>query len=182
MTTKHETERLRQVYRSYRESRIIQTRWGGSNPGNRAMMDERQQAIKTLLSLRGFLPLTDRKILDVGCGSGRVLASLLELGARPENLYGVDLLPDRIAGAKRQYPDLHFVCANAEQLDFPDAYFDLVLTFTLFSSILDNNMANNAAKEIQRVIKPGGTILWYDFRYNNPYKSPRKRNDTKENP
>ena len=53
-------------------------------------------------------------------------------------------------------------------MDFPDAAFDLVMAFTVFSSILDPSMAGNVASEIHRVLKPGGGLLWYDFRYNSP--------------
>ncbi len=168
MSTDHEVERLTHVYRTYRESHAIQAQWDESNPGNRAILRERQWAIRHLLSTHGFLPLTGRRVLEVGCGSGKVLANLLELGARPENLYGVDLLPERIAEAEQHYPDLHLQCANAEQLEFPDASFDLVLLFTVFSSILDGQMACKVAHEVSRVLRPGGAVLWYDFRYDNP--------------
>jgi ubiquinone/menaquinone biosynthesis C-methylase UbiE len=57
---------------------------------------------------------------------------------------------------------------NAEQLHFEDATFDLVLLFTVFSSILDGRMACNVASEVCRVLKPGGAVVWYDFRYNSP--------------
>lgn len=174
-----ETERLKQVYQSYEDSPVIQAQWDDNHPGNRAIMDERKRAIGALFGAHGLLPLRDRKVLEVGCGTGKVLASLREFQARPENLYGVDLLSDRIAETKRQYPDFNFQCANAERLDFPDGYFDLVLTFTLFSSILDNDMAENTSKEIRRVIKPDGAILWYDFRYNNPY-NPHVRGMTRK--
>ena len=113
----------------------------------------------------------------MGCGSGKVLASLLALGAQPENLCGVDLLPDRIAEAQQRYPALQFQCANAEHLDFPDDHFDLVLLFTVFSSILDGQMARNVAHEVSRVLRPSGAVLWYDFRYNNP-RNPNVRGIT----
>lgn len=118
-------------------------------------------------------------MLDIGCGHGGVLASLVDLGAPACNLYGIDLLPDRIEAARRAYPDICFACGNAEHLDFPDAYFDLVLLFTVFSSILDDGMAHNVAREACRVLKPGGAVLWYDFRYNNPW-NPRVRGITRQ--
>jgi ubiquinone/menaquinone biosynthesis C-methylase UbiE len=73
-----------------------------------------------------------------------------------------------VAEAKSRYSNLHFECGNAEKLNFPDASFDLILFFTVFSSILDGDMAKNVASEAQRVLKPGGAVLWYDFRFNNP--------------
>ena len=178
MLTDHEVQRLKQVYNVYRESQAIQAQWDESNLGNHAILRERQRAIRSLLSTHGFLPLTSCRVLEVGCGSGKVLASLLELGARPENLYGMDLLPERIAEAQKHYPDLQFQCANAEQLEFPNAHFDLVLLFTVFSSILDGQMACNVAHEVSRVLRPGGAVLWYDFRYNNP-RNPNVRGMTK---
>ena len=69
-------------------------------------------------------------------------------------------------------------CANAEQLGFPDTSFDLVLLFTVFSSILNEQMSCNVAYEVSRVLRPGGAVLWYDFRYNNP-RNPNVRGMTK---
>jgi ubiquinone/menaquinone biosynthesis C-methylase UbiE len=80
----------------------------------------------------------------------------------------VDLLPDRIEEARERYPDLRFIPANAEALDFPDASFDLVLFFTVFSSILDAGMRARVAREAGRVLRPGGAVLWYDFRVDSP--------------
>ncbi len=85
-----------------------------------------------------------------------------------DGFVGVDLLPARIAAARRAYPQLEFQEANAEHVDFPDASFDLVMASTVFSSILDASMAVHVASEIQRVLRPGGALLWYDFRYDNP--------------
>ena len=163
-----ETERLRKVYQIYRESRTVQARWDTHNPGNRATLQERHRTIRGLLRAHGFWPLNSRRVLEVGCGSGDVLAGLLELGAQPQKLVGIDLLPDRIADARRRYPNLRFQCANAEQLDFPDNHFDLILLFTVFSSILDQAMAARVAQEVCRVLKRDGAVLWYDFRYSNP--------------
>ncbi len=163
-----EVQRIQRVYQGYQESGAATTRWDKRNPGNRAIVAERQSAVRRLLRDRGWLPLTDRRVLEVGCGAGAELARLLELGAEPKNLYGVDLLAERISDARARYPGLHFGVANAEHLGFPDSHFDLVMAFTLFSSILDGVMARQIATEIVRVLKPGGAVLWYDFRYDNP--------------
>ncbi|GAB4279685.1 MAG: hypothetical protein Kow0080_32080 [Candidatus Promineifilaceae bacterium] len=117
-------------------------------------------------------------MLDIGCGYGHVLAQFEQWGAHPDNLYGIDLLPDRIETARQTYPDFHLFQGNAEHLDFPDAHFDIVLLFTVFSSILDDGMAQNVAREVHRALKPGGAVLWYDFRYNNP-SNPHVRGMTK---
>ena len=163
-----EVERLQAVYQSYGQDQTVYQRWAASNPGNRAVVGQRTRRLKRLLHHGGFLPLTRYRVLDAGCGGGSVLAELQDWGAVSGNLYGVDLLPERIELARRQFPHLHFQQANAEQLDFPDGSFDLVFLFTVFTSILDKQMAGNVANEVTRILKPGGGVVWYDFRYNNP--------------
>jgi SAM-dependent methyltransferase len=162
-----EIDRIARAYRGYEEDHASR-RWSLANRGNRAALDERQGAIRQMLTAKGWLPLGTRSVLEVGTGSGAELARLLELGADPHRLAGVDLLADRVAAAKAAYPELDLRVANAERLDFADGQFDLVLALTLFSSIKDQAMARNVAGEIERVIRPGGALVWYDFRYDNP--------------
>lgn len=168
MPTHSEVERLQKVYRSYHGSQVIQAQWSEANPGNQAILRERTRALGQSLHGAGFLPLAPYRVLDVGCGSGQVLASLQQWHAEPGNLYGVDLLRDRVEVAQQRFPEIHFQQSNAERLDFSDEFFDLVLLFTVFTSILDASMAANVAREVDRVLRPGGAIVWYDFRYNNP--------------
>lgn len=178
-TDQSEVTRLARVYQAYEESPAVQRQWSPRNPGNSAIFQERRQAMKRLLREYRRWPIDYQAILEVGCGSGNVLAGLLEWGARPENLHGVDLLPERITAARRRHPDIDFQCANAERLDFDDRAIDLVLLYTVFSSILDQTMARNVACEIDRVLAPGGAVLWYDFRYDNP-RNPHVRGMTRE--
>lgn len=175
--TEPEVERIARVYGNYRDDPDIQAQWRADNPGNRAIVQEREREMKRLLRAHGRWPLDGCTILEVGCGSGNVLASLRRWGARAGRLYGVDLLPERIAAARRRYPELQFQCANAEALDLEDGSVDLVLLFTVFSSILDKRMATNVAKEIERVLSGDGAVLWYDFRYDNP-RNPHVRGVT----
>ena len=161
-----ETERIARAYEELLGARA--SRWDLSNPGNRAILAERRRATVRLLDRQGWLPLGERRVLDVGAGGGAELASFRELGAAEANLAGIDLLPARVAAAHAAFPAISFRAGNAEHLDFADGSFDVVLAFTLFSSILDAAMARNVASEIGRVLRPGGGLLWYDFRYNSP--------------
>jgi SAM-dependent methyltransferase len=168
MITSQEVQRLKQVYRNYRESESTQARWSDVHPGNEAIRREWTQVLIQMLRAAGFLPLAHRRILDVGCGSGSKLARFEEWGASPGELRGVDLLQDRIEEARQRHPSIRFQQGNAEQLEFADESFDLVLLFTVFTSILSDCMARNVASEVRRVLKPSGAVVWYDFRYNNP--------------
>lgn len=168
METRAEVDRLKAVYREYGERGWRHTKWSASNRGNQAIQEERRRKLEQLLRRTGFLPLGGRRILDAGCGTGENLASLTAWGAQPENLFGVDLLPDRVRRAREHFPEMIFQEANAEALPFDAAFFDLVTVFTVFTSILDPRMARNVSREINRVLRPGGAVVWYDFRMNNP--------------
>jgi len=112
--------------------------------------------------------LLDKKILDVGCGSGGMLRRFIDYGALPENLYGIDLLPDRIEMAKKLSPHINFYLGNAAKLPFEDDFFDIVMQFTVFTSILDYSLKQKIAQEMLRVLKPDGIIIWYDYWISKP--------------
>lgn len=50
----------------------------------------------------------------------------------------------------------------------------------LFSSILDDNLRKKMAERLFSIIKPGGSILWYDFIVNNPYNIEIRKINPKE--
>jgi SAM-dependent methyltransferase len=179
METRSEVDRLKEVYREYGERGWRKTKWAATNKGNQAIQQERERKLEQLLERAGFLPLGNRRILDVGCGTGEILAGFEAWGARPENLFGVDLLADRIRRAKENFPEMTFQEANAEALPFANGFFDLVTLFTVFTSILDHQMARNVSREINRILRSGGAVIWYDFRMNNPF-NPHVRGISRE--
>ena len=80
-----------------------------------------------LLARHGRTRLDDSRILEIGCGNGHWLREFVKWGARPENLTGVDLLPERVAQACRlSPPGMSFSSGSAAALDFADASFDIV--------------------------------------------------------
>jgi len=168
MQAHSEIDRLKLVYREYRERGWGKTKWS-ANRGNAAIRQEREERLRQLLQRAGFFPLNQQRILDVGCGSGETLACFEKWGASPDNLFGVDLMADRIRRAKEKFPGINFQEANAEALPFADGHFDLVSVFTVFTSILDLRMTCNLSREINRVLRCGGAVVWYDFRMNNPF-------------
>jgi SAM-dependent methyltransferase len=92
------------------------------------------------------------------------LRRLISWGADPTRLNGVDLLPERVATARRIDPCLTVQQADASTLPFPDGSFDVVWQLTVFSSILDDAMRRAVATEMARVLRPGGLVVSYDFR------------------
>jgi ubiquinone/menaquinone biosynthesis C-methylase UbiE len=162
-----ETDRIKDVYEK-RDREGKRKLYALSNPASLFAAQQRERAILDVFSRFGIDDLSNLDVLDVGCGSGSVLRDMVRYGADPDKCSGIDLLPFRIEEAQRLSPNMHFQCNNAERLPYRDATFDLVLCFTVFSSILDPAMKRNLAKDIMRVVKPGGMLLWYDYHMNNP--------------
>lgn len=134
-----------------------------SNPAYLFTIQQRQRDVMKLLKQEGMLPLADKDILELGCGAGGVLLELLAAGASPSRLHGTDLLATRINQARQLLPNVALTCADGRQLPYPDNSFDILLQFTVFSSILSRSVCYTVAQEVRRVVRPGGLIVWYDF-------------------
>lgn len=171
----NDLEQAREMDISDEVSRIqaVYARWeptlDRSNVGYQRSLRERNDKLKRILDERFERPRSSCRVLDIGCGYGGLLGWFNEQGVSSNNLYGVDLLPNRIKRAREAYPNFAFTEGSAEHLDFPDEWFDLVTVFTVFSSILDELMAKKVARNIARVLKSDGAIVWYDMRFPNPW-------------
>lgn len=132
--------------------------------GNLFMLQERERVVLDMLRRRRFFPLADKRILDAGCAAGKSLMAFLRYGAQPKNLFGVDLLEAEIEKARELAPHLTFQVADARRLPFEDGAFDLVIAFTLFSSIRDQAVRREVAQELLRLLSPSGVLIAYDFR------------------
>ncbi len=133
------------------------------NRANLFMIQQRQREVLTLLKQKGFTTPARYQILEMGCGDGGVLTEFLGFGALPGNLFGVDLLHDRLQRAHHCLPGSGCANADGQALPFPSGTFDLVLQYTAISSILDSRLRRDICADILRVLKPEGLILSYDF-------------------
>jgi ubiquinone/menaquinone biosynthesis C-methylase UbiE len=135
------------------------------NRGFARLSHDRDLRLRDLLARS--LPGSSASLLDIGCGSGSLLANV---GQRwPDvRLTGLDLQPERIEEARANAPDAHLVVGSADALPFDDHSFDVVTAVTLMSSLPTDPMETAAAREIARVTRPGGWLVWFDLRYDNP--------------
>jgi ubiquinone/menaquinone biosynthesis C-methylase UbiE len=156
-------ERLKREY-SNRSVRLKDSDiYSGLNLSYLFMVQQRERAVIELLGRIGLSSLTDKRILDVGCGYGDVIQQMMLHRIASNQIHGADLLSDRLFDAKKRFGGTNFVNADAQYLPYADHQFDLVLQYTVFSSILDDEIKQNIAHEMLRVLKSDGVILWYDF-------------------
>lgn len=165
MGIESEIERLAQQYEK-RDSSMYTGDWRKDayhprNPMGRLFHEHHFNLAVDALNAVG-VGLDGADALDFGCGSGGWLRMLIELGADPARLTGIDLSERRLASARRLNPAINFVKNDGGGIPFPDRIFDLVMQVVVFSSILDEGLAAALACEMARVTRPGGHILWVD--------------------
>jgi SAM-dependent methyltransferase len=128
-----------------------------------------------IVAVTGLGP--DERVLEVGCGAGRVAVALLErLG--PEGSYeGFDVVPPAIRWCRRRisarHPGFGFTlvdvasshyrpgaAGSAAELVFPypDAEFDVAFATSLFTHLAPDATANYLG-ECARVLRPGGRLF-----------------------
>lgn len=132
-------------------------------------VQERQRAMLSLFVELGIDDLSNLRLLEVGTGFGGNLLELLRIGFSPENLLGIELLPERADMARRMLPEaVQITTGDATTVPVPAESLDFVYQSVVFSSLLDDAFQSRLATVIWGWIKPGGGVLWYDFVYNNP--------------
>ena len=99
------------------------------------------------------LPFRQGRVLDVGCAFGFTTKLLARKGYLT---VGVDNSSRYIARAKRRHPQGEYLLSTAEQLPLPDASFDAVFLLDVLEHVSGQS---SVLCEIQRVLKPGGTLI-----------------------
>jgi ubiquinone/menaquinone biosynthesis C-methylase UbiE len=160
-----EIERIRREYA--RRSDEMRRTYGWDQAVNRYWHTQTFRAALAALTDHGAFPLSG-PIADFGCGRGNWLLEFVQWGVYPSELAGIDLAAAHLADARRRLPQADLQEGDARHTPWPDNHFSLVSQFVIFTSILEDSVRKGVAAEMWRVLRPGGFVLWYDFRYNNP--------------
>jgi SAM-dependent methyltransferase len=139
---------------------LVERTQGGSNQD--AYRDSILSGILTaeaLLKAAGTDMGEIRTVLDIGCGTGRLLAGYHLADPRRE-MVGVDIQPELVTWAEQSLPDVArwLVGPLSPPLDLPSASFDLVQLVSVFTH-LPLALQRAWLEEIRRLLKPGGWAL-----------------------
>ncbi len=151
-----------------REGDLTPELYAAWNPAEQHLVHARKRLAARLLQRAGRFPDARTRCLEIGYGRCGWLADLIGWGVREHNLYGVEIDPYRAAHARLRLPAARLTLADAARLPWPDETCDLVVMSTVLTSILDPGVRRQIAAETERVLVPGGALLWYDFAIDNP--------------
>jgi ubiquinone/menaquinone biosynthesis C-methylase UbiE len=106
-----------------------------------------------------------QRVLEIGSGTGNL--ALLVKRMHPQlDVVGLDPDPKALARAARKAHraglDLELDRGFADQLPYPDASFDRVLSALMFHH-LDADLRTASLREVRRVLRPGGSLHLVDF-------------------
>lgn len=157
-----EVDRVRTVYAGYEGDR--QQRWAGDH----AILHERARLLtKSVHAALGEARWHhNATVLDLGCGQGDLHDDLVAAGIQTERITGVDVIPDRLSQAKERGRSV--ALASGSALPFRAGSFDLVVAFTVLSSIHDDGVLVGIEAEARRVLRPTGSLIIYDMRLPSP--------------
>lgn len=98
------------------------------------------------------------KICDLGCGPGVMVDQCVKMGFE---FWGVDISEKMIRECINKFGHIesaHFSVGKLQTLDFPDAFFDVVVCMGALE-YLDEDEVEDALAEMKRILKPGGEIV-----------------------
>jgi len=107
------------------------------------------------------------KILDLGCGNGRLLKVIQSAGKKYEYL-GVDFSDKLLEQARQLFPDEHFEQADMARLNFPENSFDVICLIASFHHLDNKKEREDLLNNIYRWLKPGGVLFMTNWNLLQP--------------
>jgi ubiquinone/menaquinone biosynthesis C-methylase UbiE len=121
--------------------------------GGRETAEWIYRQIETHINLKG------RKILDWGCGPGRVIRHMFKVSKNQSKFYGTDYNEKSIQWCRNNIKNVEFNLNSLEaKLPYEDDFFDAIYGISIFTH-LSKEMHFKWLNELKRVIKPEGIIL-----------------------
>jgi SAM-dependent methyltransferase len=124
------------------------------DPYDRSVGRYSRELAPRFVAVTGIPSLSAGPVLDVGCGTGALTASLLErFGAAA--VHGVDPSEPFVAACRAHAPGVDVRVARAEALPFRDRTFGAALAQLILAFVAD---PPRAVAEMRRVVRPGGIV------------------------
>lgn len=119
---------IENIFVRYEKRKSIQNEiYNLLNPSVYMSQQELEREMLKWFKDNDLLPLSNKKLLEIGCGNGANLAKFIKYGFLPENLLGNELLSERINIAKKILPSMvRIIKGDASLLDIEENSYDVV--------------------------------------------------------
>jgi len=137
MSDAPQDDEIRSIQAFYTRTFLPNNPWVTIAPHPYLCLRQRQRRLRETLIATGFdspESLSTLRALDVGCGNGGNLAWLMELGAKPENLVGIDLVDARVDVAKSRNSAIRWLAGDIVTTEI-EGPFNFVLLVGVLSSL-----------------------------------------------
>lgn len=131
--------------------------WNWASPAGMVRADRRAQYFIDQAKISA-----KDKVLEIGCGTGLFTRKVYE--QTKAAITAIDISEELLTEARKLLPEATFKIDDAMNLSFPDNYFDVVFG----SSVLHHLEMEKSIKEILRVLKPGGRMVFAEPNMINP--------------
>lgn len=121
----------------------------GGNILQRFWHTRKIEVFKELTKGRNF-----KRILDVGCAGGNMADRIYKMFPGSK-VVGVDVHKDAIDYARKKYPNIKFMVADAHKLPFKDDSFDLIICYETIEHLVN---PLGALREIRRAVARNGVV------------------------
>jgi 2-polyprenyl-3-methyl-5-hydroxy-6-metoxy-1,4-benzoquinol methylase len=145
MSTEKNIEQQKDFYNTY---------WRGMQPLGSYKIARTKWIMDALLQLRKKINDTDTRLLDLGCGDGRLVP--LWQAITGAETYGLELSPETVQAAQQMFPFIRYKEGDATQTGYDNAHFDIVVCHEVLEHIEEQD---KLVSECNRIIKAGGYLV-----------------------
>lgn len=118
---------------------------------------EANEPVEFAKKLHEYDAFPGKRVLEVGMGNAYTLSKYCQAGAE---VFGIDITERAVEISEKRFQLLglkgNFQVGNAEELPFPDEYFDCICSMGVLHHVPDTE---RAVREIYRCLKPGGRLI-----------------------
>jgi SAM-dependent methyltransferase len=123
-----------------------------------ASLDDNSSSSRYDAFLLDVVPHDAARVLEIGCGLGRLTSKLLREG---RDIVALDLSPGMIARARARTPDrVEWICDDFLTHDFGNREFDCIIT----AATLHHMPADAALQKMRALLRRGGRLVVHDLR------------------
>ena len=145
MSTGKNIEQQKDFYNAY---------WAGMSPLGSYKIERAKWIMDTLLRLRKKLSHADTRLLDLGCGDGRLVP--MWQAVTGAEVHGLELSPQAVQTAQQMFPYVKYKQGDAINTGYGNAHFDIVVCQEVLEHIEDQD---KLVSECTRILKTGGYLV-----------------------